>query len=96
MVLINVYLSRQEGRTNLISKFISLIYNVQIFGHMARGPPSLHLLWASQMSGVGVIPVCVAGLFKEQMTQLPVHKPRLSLSSLPAPQWPLGACSSLL
>lgn len=44
---------------------------------MVRGPLSLHLLWASQMSGVGVIATRVAGLFKEQMTWCPGHKPRL-------------------
>lgn len=76
-----MYLSRQKGRTNLISKFISLIYNVQIFRHMARGPASLLLLWASQMPEMGMIPAWGAGLFKEQMTGHPVHKPGLSLSS---------------
>lgn len=52
---------------------------------MARGSLSLHLLWASQMSGVGVIAARIAGLFKEQMTWRPGHKPKLSLAFLPSP-----------
>lgn len=50
-VVIKVYLSRREKRTKPIFQFINLIYNFQIFRDTACGPPFVHLLWASQMSG---------------------------------------------
>lgn len=38
-----VYLSRWKNRTYFILHFVSLIYSLQIFGHMVHEPPSVLL-----------------------------------------------------
>lgn len=54
-VVIKIYLSRQEERANIVQQFVSLVYNSQIFRHMACGPPFVRLPWTSPVLVVGLI-----------------------------------------